>query len=61
MNERARRELGWQPRHDFHSMLARLQRGEGLHSELTLAVGTKPYHPQEFEGGYYPIDSPPKD
>jgi len=45
VNERARRELGWTPRHDFRSVLDRLRRGEDHRSALALAVGAKGYHP----------------
>jgi UDP-glucose 4-epimerase len=44
VNERARAELGWQPRHDFAGALERLQRGVSHQSELALAVGSKGYH-----------------
>ena len=30
VNERARRELGWRPRHDFASVIARLARGREI-------------------------------
>jgi nucleoside-diphosphate-sugar epimerase len=44
VNERARRELGWQPRHDFATVIDRL-RGDGdLRSPLARAVGSKGYH-----------------
>lgn len=44
VNERARSELGWQPRHDFAALIARLNRGEDFRSELARAVGAKGYH-----------------
>jgi UDP-glucose 4-epimerase len=44
-NERARRRLGWTPRHDFRFALERLRAGEDPRSELALAVGAKGYHP----------------
>ena len=43
-NAKARRELGWRPRHDFASALARLAAGEDPRSPLALAVGAKGYH-----------------
>ncbi|HVO07551.1 MAG TPA: NAD(P)-dependent oxidoreductase [Burkholderiaceae bacterium] len=44
-NERARRELGWRPRHDFASVVARLAAGESdFRSALARAVGSKGYH-----------------
>jgi UDP-glucose 4-epimerase len=43
-NERARRELGWRPRHDFAAVVERLRHGGDLRSELARAVGAKGYH-----------------
>jgi len=50
VNERARRELGWRPRHDFRSVLERLRAGEDWRSPLARAVGAKGYHPRRDEG-----------
>src|SRR5690242_1503561 len=44
VNERARRDLGWAPRHDFRFALDRLAAGEDTRSALALAVGAKGYH-----------------
>ena len=44
VNERARRDLAWEPRHDFGSALARLRAGEDPRSALAREVGTKGYH-----------------
>jgi UDP-glucose 4-epimerase len=44
VNERARSELGWQPRHDFAALVARLAAGEDFRSALARAVGAKGYH-----------------
>jgi nucleoside-diphosphate-sugar epimerase len=43
-NARARRDLGWAPRHDFRHALDRLKGGEDTRSELAVAVGAKGYH-----------------
>jgi UDP-glucose 4-epimerase len=43
-NERARRELGWQPKHDFRAALTRVARGEPLASDLARTIGSKGYH-----------------
>jgi nucleoside-diphosphate-sugar epimerase len=51
VNARARRELGWAPRHDFRSALARLAAGEDPRSALARAVGAKGYH-AETTGPY---------
>ena len=44
VNERARRDLGWRPRHDFATSLERLARGEDYRSPLARAIGAKGYH-----------------
>jgi UDP-glucose 4-epimerase len=44
-NERARRELGWSPRHSFASALTALAAGRDPRSELARTVGAKGYHP----------------
>ena len=43
-NARARAELGWRPRHDFASVIARLREGDDPRSPLARAVGSKGYH-----------------
>ena len=45
VNERARRELGWSPRHDFRHALDRLAEGADPRSPLALSIGAKGYHP----------------
>lgn len=44
LNTAARRDLGWQPVHDFASALTRLERGEAPFSPLTSLIGAKGYH-----------------
>ena len=44
VNERARRELGWQPKYDFAYVLTCLREGRSFRSELSEAVGSKGYH-----------------
>ena len=44
VNERARRELGWQPRYDFRQRLDCLKKNEDPRSDLARAVGSKGYH-----------------
>jgi nucleoside-diphosphate-sugar epimerase len=51
VNEAARNDLGWRPRHDFAHALERLARGEEWRSELALQVGAKGYH-AESTGPY---------
>ena len=44
VNERARRELGWEPRYDFRYALDRLAQGADPRSELARSIGAKGYH-----------------
>ena len=44
VNAKARRELGWEPRHDFARSIERLSRDEEFRSALTRAIGAKGYH-----------------
>jgi len=44
VNERARRELGWQPRHDFAAVIARLRGDPDFRSPLARVIGAKGYH-----------------
>jgi len=55
VNERARAELGWQPRHDFAGIVERLRAGDDHRSALAIAVGSKGYHNTAFEDGPYPV------
>jgi UDP-glucose 4-epimerase len=56
VNERARHDLGWQPRHDFPGVLARLTAGEDWRSPITQAVGSKGYHSVTFSEGPFPVE-----
>ncbi len=55
VNERARRELGWQPRYDFRRIINCLRTGDAPRSPLAHAVGSKGYHDREFADGPYPV------
>lgn len=55
VNERARKELGWQPVYDFRYIIERLKAGKELLSPLAKAVGAKGYHAETFEDGPYPV------
>ena len=44
VNERARAELGWEPRHTFGTALRDLADGRDPRSEIARAVGAKGYH-----------------
>jgi UDP-glucose 4-epimerase len=56
VNERARRELGWQPTYDFPRILERIEAGETPGSLLAQAVGSKGYHAISFAEGPYPVE-----
>lgn len=55
VNARARRELGWQPRYDFRTIIDQLKAGDEPGSPLARAVGSKGYHDREFADGPYPV------
>ncbi|MCP9753141.1 NAD(P)-dependent oxidoreductase [Ferruginibacter sp. HRS2-29] len=55
VNEKARRELNWQPKYDFAHVLDCLRQNKDFRSPLTLAVGKKGYHDEVFEQGPYPV------
>lgn len=56
VNERARTELGWQPRYDFRFVIERLSAGEDMSSRLARLVGSKGYHSKAFADGPYPVE-----
>jgi len=56
VNERARKELGWEPRYDFAWMIECLRRGAEFRSPLARAVGSKGYHDEVFAEGPYPVE-----
>jgi len=56
VNERARRDLGWQPRFDFGGIIEMLADGGDPRSPLA-RTGSKGYHEVEFENGPYPVES----
>jgi UDP-glucose 4-epimerase len=53
VNERARAELGWTPRHDFRSALERLAAGDDWRSPLAQSIGAKGYH--SYSHGVYTV------
>lgn len=56
INELARAQLGWQPRHDFESAIRCLRMLEDFRSPLARAVGSKAYHATTFSEGPYPTN-----
>ncbi len=55
VNERARDELGWQPKYDFRFVIGRLKADEDPRSPLARVVGSKGYHSRVFNEGPYPV------
>src|SRR5579863_7445715 len=55
VNDRARNELGWEPRYDFRFIVERLKAGEDMRSPLARFVGSKGYHAEIFSEGPYPV------
>lgn len=56
VNDRARKELGWQPRYDFNSIVGRLRAGDDPGSPLARSIGSKGYHARVFSDGPYPVE-----
>jgi len=50
VNDRARRELGWQPHYDFRAVLTKLARNDYPRSELSAVIGSKGYHSPHQQG-----------
>lgn len=57
VNERARAELGWRPKHNFAHVLTSLGAGEDFGSALARAVGSKGYHDRTFGEAPYPVET----
>ncbi|WP_343304108.1 NAD(P)-dependent oxidoreductase [Chitinophaga niabensis] len=55
VNDKARNELGWQPKYDFRQILEQLKAGEGVRSPLAKIIGAKGYHAEGFSEGPYPV------
>jgi UDP-glucose 4-epimerase len=55
VNDRARGELGWQPRCCLADNLGRLRAGDDLRGPLARIIGSKGYHAEAFWGGPYPV------
>ena len=56
VNERARNELGWNPRYNFPHIIDRLKAGDDFRSPLAQVIGSKGYHAEEFADGPYPVE-----
>jgi UDP-glucose 4-epimerase len=57
VNQLARSELGWQPRHDFAHVLQCMRAQRDFRSPLAREVGSKGYHDVTFAEGPYPVDT----
>jgi UDP-glucose 4-epimerase len=55
VNEKARKELGWQPKYDFRYIMEQLQTTNELRSSLAVQIGAKGYHPEKFIDGPFPV------
>jgi UDP-glucose 4-epimerase len=60
VNERARSELGWQPRYDFKHVVDCLRSGDDPRSPLARTIGSKGYHAAAFAEVPYPIGEAPR-
>jgi UDP-glucose 4-epimerase len=56
VNDRARTDLGWDPRYDFGHVMELLRNGEDPRSPLARAIGSKMYHADTFAEGPYPVE-----
>jgi nucleoside-diphosphate-sugar epimerase len=56
VNDKARADLGWEPRHDFRALVARLRANEDVLSPLARQIGAKGYHERAFSEGPYPVE-----
>jgi len=56
VNNRARKELGWQPQFDFAHIIDRLRAREDMRSPLARVIGSKGYHSEVFAEGPYPVE-----
>jgi UDP-glucose 4-epimerase len=56
VNQRARIDLGWQPRYDFRFLIERLAAGQDMRSPLAQLIGSKGYHAESFSEGPYPVE-----
>ena len=55
VNERARSQLGWEPRYNFRHVLEALRQNRDFRSPLAREVGSKGYHERVFSDGPYPV------
>ena len=56
VNQRARTELGWHAKYDFHRVIQALKFDGDLRSPLARLIGSKGYHREQFAEGPYPVE-----
>ena len=56
VNEKARNELGWNPKYNFQHILNCLKSGNDYRSELTHLINSKGYHDTVFADGPFPVE-----
>ncbi len=56
VNDKARKDLGWQPKFDFRYVLDKLKANADPRSSLAIAIGSKGYHELNFSEGPYPVE-----
>jgi UDP-glucose 4-epimerase len=55
-NARARRDLAWQPKYDFATVLGLIESEGMAGSPLARLIGSKGYHTEVFDDGPYPVE-----
>lgn len=56
INDRAKNELGWNPRYTFSTILDHLKVDDDPQSPLSRLIGSKGYHTTKFTEGPYPVE-----
>jgi len=56
VNDKARRDLGWNPKYDFASALRNLAADKDPRSPLAREIGSKGYHDEVFVDGPFPVE-----
>lgn len=56
VNEKARKDLNWNPKYDFKYILNCLKEEKDFKSKLAREIGIKGYHEEKYKDGIYPVD-----
>ena len=59
VNEKARRDLAWEPKYDFRYVLDCVRDGNDFRSTLAKEIGIKGYHGEAFRDGLYRVKNNP--